>query len=225
MEAIRVLLADDHDIVRQGLHKILEREAGIEVVAEAENGEQACSLYAKCKPDVVVMDVAMPGIGGFVAASRIRSGDPQSRIVVLSAHDDAASVKRMLDIGIMGYITKSSATRVLVEAIHQVVKGHKFLDPIIAGHSDSENGGVNTDPFRVLSDSEFEVFRLLALGHTVAEAAQILDLTPKQTGTSYVHIMHKLGISNVAQLAHVAIEHGVIDETDPKRRPFSSDDS
>lgn len=219
MKLIRVLLADDHDIVRQGLARLLGQASRIEVVAEAENGEQACSLYADHNPDVVVMDVAMPGIGGFAAASRIRSSDPESRIVVLSAHDDVASVRRMLDIGIMGYVAKSSATRMLVDAIYQVAQGQEFVDPSIADRLQPEAQGIGTDPLAVLSDQEFEVFRLLALGHTVAEAGQLLALTAKAAGTRQIHIMHKLGVANVAQLAHVAIEHGVIDETDPKRRP------
>ncbi|MDH3690435.1 MAG: response regulator transcription factor, partial [Gammaproteobacteria bacterium] len=185
------------------------------------NGEQACILYAEHRPDVVVMDVAMPGIGGFAAASRIRSRDPESRIVVLSAHDDVTSIKRMLDIGIMGYIAKSSATKILVEAIYKVAEGQKFLDPGISGRLGSGLSGTKADPFELLSDQEFEVFRLLALGHTIAASAKLLNLTPKRASTCNIHIMHKLGVSNVAQLAHVAIEHGIIDETDPKKRPLT----
>ncbi len=217
MKPISVVLADDHEIVREGMRRLLDQDAGITVVAEAATGEDAYRAYAAHHPDVVVLDLSMPGMGGLGAAARIRARDRDSRIVVLSAHDDPTSVRRAMKIGILGYISKSSAGGCLVEAVQSVARGRRYLDPHVAERLEREQSGAHANPVDVLSNREFEVFKLLATGHSVAEIARLLSVSPKTAGTHHTRVMQKLGVANTAQLVHVAIEYGVIDASDPKR--------
>ncbi len=217
MKPINVVLADDHEIVREGMRRLLDQDSGIAVVAEAATGEEAYRAYAAHRPDVVVLDLSMPGMGGLGAAARIRARDRDSRIVVLSAHDDPPSVRRAMKMGILGYISKSSAGGHLVEAVQSVARGRRYLDPHVAKRLDREQSGTQANPVEVLSNREFEVFRLLATGHSVAEIARLLSVSPKTAGTHHTRVMQKLGLANVAQLVHVALEYGVIEAADPKR--------
>ncbi len=204
------MLVDDHAVVRMGFRLLLQSTPDIEVVAEAESGEVACKLYAEKKPDVVVLDLSMPGIGGMEALNRIRAKNPDARILVLSAHDDAMHPKRVLEAGAAGYLSKRSAPEALIEALRQVTQGKVFLEPGIAQQLAVNQLTGQQNPVDVLSPREFEVFKLLAQGKSVAEIADLLFLSPRTVGTHLYNIKQKLNASNSAEIALIAMRAGVI---------------
>jgi two-component system invasion response regulator UvrY len=208
--SIKVMLVDDHAVVRMGFRLLLQSTPDIEVVAEAESGEVACKLYAEKKPDVVVLDLSMPGIGGMEALNRIRAKNPDARILVLSAHDDAMHPKRVLEAGAAGYLSKRSAPEALIEALRQVTQGKVFLEPGIAQQLAVNQLTGQQNPVDVLSPREFEVFKLLAQGKSVAEIADLLFLSPRTVGTHLYNIKQKLNASNSAEIALIAMRAGVI---------------
>jgi two-component system, NarL family, invasion response regulator UvrY len=207
---IKVMLVDDHAVVRMGFRLLLQSTPDIEVVAEAESGEEACKLYSEKKPDVVVMDLSMPGIGGMEALNRIRAKFPNARILVLSAHDDAMHPKRVLEAGAVGYLSKRSAPEALIQALAQVMQGKIFLESGIAQKLAVNQLTGEQNPLAVLSPREFEVFKLLAQGESVAEIADLLFLSPRTVGTHLYNIKQKLNASNSAELALIAMRAGVI---------------
>ena len=208
--SIKAMLVDDHAVVRMGFRLLLQNTPDIEVIAEAESGEEACRLYAENKPDVVVMDLSMPGIGGMEALNRIRAKNPEARILVLSAHDDAMHPKRVLEAGAAGYLSKRSAPEALIEALRQVAQGKVFLEPGIAQQLAVNQLTGQQNPVDVLSPREFEVFKLLAQGKSVAEIAELLFLSPRTVGTHLYNIKQKLNASNSAEIALIAMRAGVI---------------
>ncbi|WP_127475977.1 response regulator transcription factor [Sulfurivermis fontis] len=205
-ETIRILLVDDHPVVRAGFHRLLEVNAGV-VVAEASSGEEAVQLYAATAPDVVVLDLAMPGIGGLETVRRILARDGEARILVFSIHDNEAMLSRALQAGALGYLTKQSAPAILLEAVHAVAEGRMYIDPDLVGHA---LGGGRDGLLERLTPREFEVFRLLAEGHSVNEIANLLSISPKTAGVHHTRIMHKLEVKTSAQLVRLALRHGVI---------------
>lgn len=207
---IKVMLVDDHAVVRMGFRLLLQSTPDIEVVAEAESGEEACKLYSEKKPDVVVMDLSMPGIGGMEALNRIRAKFPNARILVLSAHDDVMHPKRVLEAGAAGYLSKRSAPETLIQALAQVMQGKIFLESGIAQKLAVNQLTGEQNPLAVLSPREFEVFKLLAQGESVAEIAALLFLSPRTVGTHLYNIKQKLNASNSAELALIAMRAGVI---------------
>lgn len=203
---IRVLLVDDHPVVRTGLRRLLEVNQGM-VVAEAGSGEDAVRLYQETCPDVVVLDLAMPGIGGLETARRILVHDGEARILVFSIHDNEAMLSRALKAGVSGYLAKQSAPATLLEAVHAVAQGKMFIDPDLVGRAiGAGRGGL----LERLTPREFEVFRLLAEGHSVNEIAGILSISPKTAGVHHTRIMHKLEVNTSVQLVRLALRHGVI---------------
>lgn len=206
-----VMLVDDHAVVRMGFRLLLEGAPDMKVVAEADNGEDACRLYQEKKPDVVVMDISMPGIGGLEAVNRIMAKDPQARILVLSAHEDTMHPKRVLKAGALGYLTKRSAAEELIHAIRQVAQRKTFLEPGIAQQLAVQQLSGNKTPVDVLSPREFEVFMLLAQGKRVADIAQVLHLSPRTVGTHLYNIKQKLNASNSAEIALIAMRAGLIE--------------
>ncbi|HET6756933.1 MAG TPA: response regulator transcription factor [Burkholderiales bacterium] len=204
------MLVDDHAVVRMGFRLLLENTSDIEVIAEAESGEEACKLYAEKQPDVVVMDLSMPGIGGLEALNRIRARNPEARILVLSAHDDTLHPKRTLEAGAAGYLSKRSAPEALIEALRQIIRGKIFLEPEIAQQLAVNQLTGQQNPVEVLSPREFEVFKLLAQGKSVAEIAELLFLSPRTVGTHLYNIKQKLNASNSAEIALIAMRAGVI---------------
>lgn len=205
-EAIRVLLVDDHPVVRTGFRRLLETNAGM-VVAEAGSGEEGCSLYEETRPDVVVLDLAMPGMGGLEMARRILAHDSDARILVFSIHDNEAMLSRALKAGVLGYLTKQSAPGILLEAVHAVAQGKMYIDPDLVGRAISSGRGSLLER---LTPREFEVFRLLAEGHSVNEIAGILSISPKTAGVHHTRIMHKLEVTTSVQLVRLALRHGII---------------
>ena len=207
----RVLLADDHAIVRTGFRLLLLSHAEVSVVGEADSGESACSAFAQLLPDVLVLDLAMPGMGGLEALKRIRSHHPQARVLALSAHDDSTHARRALSEGALGFLSKRSAPEALFEAVATVAAGRRYLDPDLAQKLalDGLDGGDN--PVSRLSEREFEVFIRLARGSSVQRIAQELKLSSSTVGTHLYNLKQKLGASNQSELTLLAIRHGLIE--------------
>ncbi len=208
---IRVLIADDHALVRTGFRLLLGEAPDIEVVAEAESGEQAYQRFLDAQPDVVMIDIAMPGIGGIEAIKKIIARDRLARILALSAHEDISHPRRVLQAGALGYLSKRQAPEVLIEAIRKIARREPVIDPQLAQQMAMAGVGGDASPIESLSEREFEVFKKLALGQTVAQIAQILNLSPSTVGTHLYHVKQKLGVGNQAELTLLAVRHGVIE--------------
>lgn len=208
---INVMLVDDHAVVRMGFRMLLETAADIKVIAEAENGEQAIRQYMEHRPDVVVMDITMPGIGGLEAIERIMAKDSAARILVLSAHEDSVHPKRVLNAGAMGYLTKRSAAEELIKAIRTVAGRKMYLEANIAQQMAIQQLSGEANPVDVLSDREFEVFMALAKGKTTNDIADTLCLSPRTVGTHLYNIKQKLNANNSAEIALIAMRSGLID--------------
>ncbi len=208
---IRVLLVDDHAVVRTGFRLLLESGTNVSVIAEAATGEVACQRYLELIPDVVVMDVAMPGMGGIEALRRIRSHHPQARVLALSAHDDPVHARRALREGASGFLSKRSAPEALLEAITSVAAGKRYIDPGVAQRLALTDVAGGQSPAERLSEREFEVFMRLARGESVQRIAEDLRLAASTIGTHLYNVKHKLGVSNQSELTLLAIRHGLIE--------------
>jgi len=208
--SIEVLLVDDHAVVREGYRRLLEQTEDIRVLAEAGNGEEAYRLFCELRPKVVVMDISLPRISGIEVTRRMVARDPAARILVFSMHEDVVFASRALAAGARGYIAKSAAPEVLVEAIRRIAVGQSFVDHEMAQKLALQRVGSDPDPVSVLTEREFEVFRLLAQGQPVAEIARILNLTAKTVANHQSALRQKLGVDNAAQLVRLAARHGLI---------------
>jgi len=209
---IRVLLVDDHAVVRMGFRLLLQSTAEMSVIAEADCGEAACQLYLDVNPDVVVMDLAMPGMGGLEALRRIRARDPHAKVLTLSAHDAPMHARRALQEGALGFLSKRSAPEALLEAVSAVAAGRRYLDPELAQKlALAEFDGDAKSPVERLSEREFEVFIRLAGGATVQRIALDLNLSASTIGTHLYNIKQKLGVANQSELTLIAIRHHLID--------------
>ena len=208
---IRVLIADDHAVVRTGFRLLLEEADDIVVVAEAESGEESVRLYTETKPDVVMLDIAMPGIGGIEAIKKILARDKRARILVLSMHEDISHPKRVLKSGALGYLTKRQAPEVLIETIRKIYNRETLIDPELAQRIAVADASGKSSPIDLLSEREFNVFEKLALGKGVNDIAEMLSLSPSTVGTHLYNIKQKLGVSNQAEITIMAVRHGVID--------------
>jgi two-component system invasion response regulator UvrY len=208
---IRVLLADDHAVVRTGFRLLLQSQAEVSVVGEAASGETACQLFAELVPDVLVLDLAMPGMGGLEALKRIRAHYAQARVLALSAHDDAVHARRALQAGALGFLSKRSAPEALLEAVTTVAAGRRYLDADVAQKlALAEIDGGAKSPTERLSARELEVFIRLASGATVQKIADDLKLSASTVGTHLYNIKQKLGLVNQSELTLLAIRHGLI---------------
>jgi len=209
---IRILLVDDHAVVRTGFRLLLQARPDMVVVGEADSGETACQRYLELSPDVVVMDIAMPGMGGLEALRRIRAHDPQARVLALSAHDDPMHARRALREGALGFLSKRSAPETLLEAVSGVGSGQRYIDPRVAQRLALEDiGGVESSPIKRLSEREFDVFIRLARGASVQRIADDLRLSASTVGTHLYNVKQKLGVSNQSELTLLAIRHGLIE--------------
>jgi two-component system invasion response regulator UvrY len=208
---ISVLLVDDHAVVRTGFRLLLQSTADMSVIGEADSGEAACQLYLELSPDVVVMDLAMPGMGGLEALRRILARDAQAKVLTLSAHDDPMHARRALQEGALGFLSKRSAPEALLEAVAVVAAGRRFLDPGLAQKlALAEFDGATKSPVERLSEREFEVFVRLAGGATVQRIASDLNLSASTIGTHLYNIKQKLNVANQSELTLIAIRHGLI---------------
>jgi two-component system invasion response regulator UvrY len=200
---IRILLVDDHAVVRMGFRLLLQSVAEMSVIAEAETGEAACQLYLELEPD---------GMGGLEALRRIRARHPQAQVLTLSAHDDPMHARRALQEGAMGFLSKRSAPEALLEAVAVVAGGRRYLDPVLAQKlALAEFDGGAKSPVERLSEREFEVFVRLARGATVQRIAADLSLSASTIGTHLYNIKQKLGVANQSELTLIAIRHGLIE--------------
>ena len=211
MSQITILLVDDHAVVRMGFKMLIEAEEGIKVIGEAESGEIAVKLFQELKPDIIVMDITMPGIGGLEAIDRIMAKDKNTKILVLSAHEDSVHPKRALNAGAMGYLTKRSAAEELIKAIKSIHQGKRYLEPNIAQQMAITQLSGESNPVEILSDREFDVFIALAKGKSTNEIADTLCLSPRTVGTHLYNIKQKLNANNSAEIALIAIRCGLID--------------
>ncbi len=208
---IRILLADDHAVVRMGFRLLLQSAPDMTVIAEAESGEAACQLYLEHAPDVVVMDLAMPGMGGLEALRRIRARDSLAKVLTLSAHDDPMHARRALNEGALGFLSKRGAPEALLEAVAAIASGRRYLDPNLAQKlALAEFDGAAKSPVERLSEREFEVFVRLAGGASVQRIAQDLNLSASTIGTHLYNIKQKLAVTNQSELTLIAIRHGII---------------
>ena len=204
MDKIKVLLVDDHAVVRAGFRLLLASSADIDVIAEAERGEQVCSFYERFSPDVVVMDLSMPGIGGLEAIRRLCNREHSAKVLVFSIHDEAVYVEKALNAGAKGYITKKSAAEIMLEAVIKIAKEGYYIEQGLISQADKQT------PIDLLSAREFDVFRLLAKGMTARDIADQLCLSYKTVANYSTQIKAKLKVSSAAELAHMAIANGII---------------
>ncbi len=214
MTRIRVLLADDHAILREGVKALLKTCDDIEVVGEAADGNAAIEACRRLTPDVVVMDISMPGLGGIEATLAIRKERPDTRIIILTQYDDREYLRRLLTAGVAGYILKKSAGSSLVDAIRAVSRGGLVLDPEIARDAMAELSGGGSapagDPYDALTDREKQVFKLVAEGKSNKEVAVELGISVKTAMTHREHVMNKLDLHNRTDLVKFALKKGVI---------------
>ena len=210
MGLISILLADDHVVVRAGYRRLLENTPDIGVVAEVASGEDAYSRYCDLHPDVVVMDLTMPGMGGLEASRRIIAHDSRAKILVFSVHENEVMLNRALDAGVLGYISKRSASAVMIEAVRRVAAGEVYVGQEMMSSLVKRTTTPDSDLVVGLSPREFEVFRLLADSKSVNEIAELLNLSPKTVGHHMTSIKSKLHIDNIAGLTRLAIRLGII---------------
>lgn len=215
MRKRRILLADDHGVVRKGLRFLLESEAGMEVVGEAADGRQAVDLAAELKPDIIVMDIAMPRLNGIEATRQIVRDRPETSVIMLSMHSDEEYLVRTLTAGAKGYLLKDSAEGELVRAIQSISEGKPYFSPAIAKTlledylRHLQQRGL-TDSYDLLTDREREVLQLLAVGKTNKEIATILELSPYTVETHRNHIMQKLDLHNTAEIVLYAVRKKLV---------------
>ena len=207
---INVVLVDDHAIVRTGFRLLLENSTDIRVVAELDSGEAINQRAVELRPDVIVMDLSMPGMGGLEAIRRIKAKVANIRILVFTMHDSIAFVEQALEAGASGYITKNNAPKVLLEAIRKIASGGTYIDEKLADKlSMKENLGSGT-PLGGLSRREFQIFCKFAEGKNANEIADDLSLSVKTVANYQTQIKEKLGITSTAELVKLAISHGII---------------
>lgn len=213
MSRIRVLLADDHTIVRKGLRSLLDAEPDIAVVGEAADGHEAVAQAQALAPDVVLMDITMPGLNGLQATRQIRQSQPGVKIVVLTVHANSEYVHQILNAGAAGYLVKQAAVAELMAAIHTVVAGGTFLSaalsPAAVEAYRRQAEAMDAPPAR-LTEREREVLQLITAGCTNREIAGRLSVTVKTVEAHRAHLMEKLGARSTAELTKVALRHGLI---------------
>jgi DNA-binding NarL/FixJ family response regulator len=211
MTEIRVLIVDDHAVVRSGLRLLIEREEGLTPVDEAANAAEAIYRMIEQKPDVLLIDVTMPGESGIEAIPRLLAASPSSKVLVLSMHDDPRYVRDAFAAGASGYVLKEAADSELVAAIRQVAAGASYVNPALGARMVAANAtelaAADADP---LSEREHEVLRLLALGHTNQEIAKTLFISVRTAETHRAHIMRKLGLASRAELVRYALANEII---------------
>ncbi|MEP7335501.1 MAG: response regulator transcription factor [Actinomycetota bacterium] len=210
---IRVILVDDHAVVRSGLRRVLESDADIEVVAEAGGVRDAVFEARALKPDVIVMDVVMPGASGIEGTPLVLREAPDAKVLILSMQDDPRYVREAFAMGASGYVLKEAADTEVVEAVRQVARGQRYLHPTLGARlMESEARQREEEAADPLSEREREVLRLLALGHTNQEIAKMLYISVRTAESHRAHIMQKLRLGTRAELVRYALAHGLLEE-------------
>ena len=205
-----IVLVDDHAVVRAGVRRLLEQEPLFEVIGEAESGEKAYQIFGELKPDVMVMDLSMPGMGGLEGIRRILMRYEKAKILVLSMHEDLSFANQALKLGAKGYLTKNTLADDLVKSIETVTQGDVFLSDEIAKKMAMQSISGNQDPVHELSAREFEIFRLLAEGLDIDAIASTLNISSKTVSNYQTMIKQKLNINTPIELIRYAIKEGVI---------------
>ncbi|HIJ57280.1 MAG TPA: response regulator transcription factor [Deltaproteobacteria bacterium] len=213
---VKIFLADDHTIVRQGLAKLLEAESDLEVIGEAKDGREAVKKVQKLKPDVVIMDIAMPLLNGIEATRQIKKILPQTRIIILSMHSHDRYISELISLGASGYLLKDSTGGEIIKAISAAVKGDVYLSPtisrrVIDDYLTLKKTSSREDLYAKLSNREREVFQMIAEGRSTKEISDILCVSPSTVKTHRANIMEKLEIENISQLIQFAIRLGIVD--------------
>jgi DNA-binding NarL/FixJ family response regulator len=213
MSKIRVLIADDHAILREGIRALLQLQPDIEVAGEASDGKQAIEAVERLDPDVVLMDIAMPGLGGIEAALELHKLGKRAKVLVLSQYEDREYVRRLLKAGVAGYVLKKSAGSELANAIRAVHRGGLVLDPEVARTAMEDAGQAapgQADPYEALTDREKQVLKLVAEGRSNKDVAELLGISVKTAMSHREHVMEKLGVHNRTELVRFALKKGVI---------------
>jgi DNA-binding NarL/FixJ family response regulator len=214
MSKIRVLVVDDHAILREGVRALLQLQPDIEVVGEADSGTGAIEGVARLDPDVLLMDIAMPGLGGIEATIELKKLGRRAKVLILSQYEDREYVRRLLKAGVSGYVLKKSAGAELANAIRAVHRGGLVLDPEVARTAMAEAnpaaGGAGADPYDSLTDREKQVLKLVAEGKSNKEVAEVLGISVKTAMSHREHVMEKLGVHNRTELVRFALKQGVI---------------
>jgi DNA-binding NarL/FixJ family response regulator len=211
MKRIRILLADDHAVVRQGFKMILAEQPDMEIAGEAGNGREALALAASLKPDIVVMDVAMPELNGIEATRRMSEAAPSARVVALSMHKDSVYVREILRAGARGYLLKDSVAGDLVSAVRSVANGEGYISPAVSNAVLDDYRRHVTNPIDMLTSREREVLQMLAEGKTNKEIAAILNLSVYTVDAHRGRIMEKLNLHSINELVRFAVRNGLID--------------
>lgn len=210
---INVMLVDDHDLVRKGIRRLLDDSSGIKVIAEAPDGEQAIRQIRKQKPDVILMDISMPGIGGLEATRKITQVSPDMKVIVVTIHDDEPFPARLLEAGAAGYITKGCDVDEIIQAIQSVYSGNQYITPVVAQKLAlsfvNKRGKSLMDE---LTQREVQVMLMVVKGDSNREISEKLCLSPKTTSTYRGRLFEKLGVGNDVELTRFAIRHGLIRE-------------
>lgn len=214
---ITVLLADDHAVVREGYRRLLEESGRISVVGEASSAADAYQQFCALEPDVVVMDIALPGVSGIEGMRRILARKPTARVLMFSMYEDAIFVRRALDAGASGYLTKASAPRTLVEAVDAVASGRRYLSRDVVQTLEVTPAREQFAAASSLSAREFEILKLLAQGSSLAEIAEQLGLNQKTVANHQSSIKQKLEVTSATQLMRAAMRLGLVPSTDETR--------
>ena len=208
------MLVDDHDLVRTGIKRLLEDHPNIEIVGEAVSGEEAVQQVTEYDPDVVLMDINMPGIGGLEATRKLLQRKPQLKIIVVTMHDDDLFPQRFLKAGALGYVTKGAKVEEILQAIRAVMANKRYLSPLIAQQlALSQVGEETTSPFESLSEREMQVLLMMMDGQSIGAISEKLCLSPKTVSTYRTRLYAKLGVQNDIELARLALLHGVVENT------------
>jgi two-component system, NarL family, invasion response regulator UvrY len=209
---IQVMLVDDHDLIRYGLRRLLEDQAGIEVVQEASSGEEALDKVRDTKPDVILMDINMPGIGGFEATSRLSKTHPECKVIVLTVHSEGPLPRRILGAGAVGYLTKGCPVEEMVGAIQKVHAGQRYIAPAIAQQMALSMLPGEGSVVDLLSQRELQVLIMISRGMRTNMISEKLSLSPKTISTYRKRLHEKLDVSNDVEMMHLAIKHGLLEE-------------
>ncbi|MBI4316648.1 MAG: response regulator transcription factor [Chloroflexi bacterium] len=212
-----ILLADDHAVLRSGLRLLLDAQADLKVIGEANNGSEALALAARLQPDLILLDLTMPGLSGMEALPALRKAAPSARVLILTMHDDVGYLRQALQRGASGYVLKKAADSELVSAVRAVMRGEVYIHPsltksLLEGLLPNSSEAVPADPWEELSEREKEVLTLVALGHTSAEIADRLSLSVKTVETYRARGMEKLGLRSRAALVQFAIARGLLSD-------------
>lgn len=213
---IRILLVDDHELIRTGIRRLLEDSPDIEVCGEASSGEQALSVVGTCHPDVVLMDLNMPGIGGLEATRKLAKKAPGVAVIIVTVHTDAPFPGRLIQAGAMGYLSKGGSLDEMLHAVREVHAGRRYISPSIAQNlalTLMGSDGQNENPLAALSDRELQVMLMLIQGQKVTEISDRLHLSPKTVSTYRHRVFDKLKVENDAGLARLAMRYGLLEET------------